>query len=603
MLKSMSLMTAQYIVRFLISQRHHLALLATLYLAVGAATCHAGETDPRADAFSPEVWRRERRLIDMHMHIEGRPERFERAIKIMDASGIGVGVELGSGTVTAEKEGESDFEKLQLVANEVCPGRFVNYMILDYGGWSDPDWSERAVRQLEKGHRLGAAGLKEFKRLGLVVRDGAGKLIKVDDSKLDAVWRRCGELGMPVSIHVGDPQAFWEPLNETNERWDELRDHPSWWFGNPEKYPPRMELLEALERVIERHPQTTFVCVHFGNNPEDIQWVDQQLEKHPNMMIDLAARMPEIGRGDPEPLRAMFVKNQDRILFGTDFQVWDRFILGSAGDDERPTDYDGLMFFKKCFRFLETDDRDWPHMTPIQGKWTISSISIPAEVQRKVYFDNARKLLARSFPALTLRARRVAADFKPDGKLDEAAWDDATPARIEYGLTKCDARPELSTAVRALWSDDYLYLAYEAPYTELTMGDSKGGKERLGLWDDDVVELFVDAEPQSGNSYQEFEWAPNGETLDVTIDLPKKDFDWQGGVESVATIDREQKSWRVETRIPIAAISKQAPTPGDRWRANLFRHDVANRAFLAWNPTLTDTTHTPERFGVLEFVE
>lgn len=601
----MSIMSAFGSGRFLTTWRRLVGCLAMLFVvACGAAVARAAETDPRADALLPEVWRRERRLIDMHMHIEGLPERFERAIRIMDASGVGVGVELGSGTVTAAKEGESDFEKVQAVAREVCPGRFVNYMILDYSGWSDADWSDRAVEQIEKGHRLGAAGLKEFKRLGLGVRDAAGKLINIDDPKLDAVWRRCGELGMPVSIHVGDPQAFWEPLDETNERWDELRDHPGWWFGDSEKYPPRMELLDALARVIERHPQTTFVCVHFGNNPEDVDWVDQQLDKHPNMMIDLAARMPEIGRGEPVPLRGMFVKHQDRIVFGTDFQVWDRFILGSAGDDERPTDYDGLMFFKKCFRFLETDDRDWPHMTPIQGKWTINSINIPAEVQRKVYFDNARQLLARSYPAPTYRAKRIAADFAPDGKLDEAAWDDATPVRIEYGLDDGEARPELSTAVRALWSDDYLYLAYEAPYTELTVGDAGGGKqERLGLWDDDVVELFVDAEPESSNSYHEFEWAPNGETLDVQIELPKKDFDWSANVESVATIDREQKIWRVEARIPLASISKRGPKVGERWRANLFRHDVANHAFLAWNPTLTGTTHTPDRFGVLEFVE
>ena len=584
--------------------RLHIYSAALFFCALsGSVHLQGAETDPRAEALLPEVWRRERRLIDMHMHVEGLPERFERAIKIMDASGIGTGVELGSGTVTHTGKGDSEFKKVQQVARDVASGRFVNYMILDYSGWDDADWSDRAVAQINEGHRLGAAGLKEFKRLGLVVRDGAGKLIRIDDPKLDPVWRRCGELPMPVSIHVGDPQAFWEPLNESNERWDELRDHPDWRFGDAAKYPPRMDLLHALERVIERHPQTQFVCVHFGNNPEEIDWVDQQLEKHPNMMIDLAARLPEIGRGEPEPLRALFVKHQDRIVFGTDFQVWSRFILGSAGDDEQPTDYDALLFFKKCYRFLETADRDWPHMTPIQGKWTISSINIPADVQRKIYFDNARKLLARSYPAPVFQAKRIATDFAPDGQLDEAAWDDATPARIEYALDDCTARPELSTAVRALWSDKYLYLAYEAPYAELTMAESGSDSERLGLWEEDVVEFFVDSDPASPNSYQEFEWAPNGERLDVQIALPQKDFAWSGLVESVAKIDRDHKVWRVEARIPLASLCRQTPTGGTRWRANLFRHDVASGAFLAWNPTLTDTTHAPDRFAFLEFID
>ena len=570
---------------------------------VAVAGVRAEETDPRADALSPDVWRREHRLIDLHTHIEGLPERYERATRIMDAAGVGVGIELGSGTLTPGKDGTNEFQKAQQVSAKVCPGRFVHYMLLDYGGWDEADWSDRAVEQVNAAHRCGAAGLKEFKRLGLNLRDGQGQLIKIDDPKLDPVWKRCGELGMPVSIHVGDPQAFWEPLNESNERWDELRDHPNWWFGDPKKYPPRMELLDALARVIGRNPKTTFVCVHFGNNPEDIDWVDRQLDAHPNMNIDLAARIPEIGRGDSEKLRKFFVKHQDRVFFATDFQVWSRMILGSAGDAERPTDQDAVVFFQKCYRFLETADRDWAHMTPIQGNWTISSINLPAEVQRKVYFDNARQLLARSLPAPTLRAERIAADFVPDGKLNDEAWHDAAPTRIEYGLDDSRARPELSTCVRALWSDKYLYVAYEAPFTKLTMADNPGNAERLGLWDGDVVELFVGSDANNASAYTEYEWAPNGELLDVRIELPDKDFDWSSGMESAVAIDRERRIWRAEVRIPLAAFGDRALTAGTRWRANLFRHDVANGAFLAWNPTLTDTTHTPERFGWLEFSE
>lgn len=140
-----------------------------------ASYCNAqsSETDPRAAALSPEVWRRELRIIDMHMHIEGKPERFDRAIQIMDQAGIGVGIELGSGTVTHKPGEVSQFERAMQVSNEVCPGRFLHYMLLDYSGWDDADWSERAAKQIEEGHRLGAAGLKEFKRLGLVLRDGS----------------------------------------------------------------------------------------------------------------------------------------------------------------------------------------------------------------------------------------------------------------------------------------------------------------------------------------------------------------------------------------------------------------------------------------------
>ncbi|TWT77638.1 Amidohydrolase [Posidoniimonas polymericola] len=585
------------------SARWRLHSLVCLLAALGAGGTDAAETDPRADALAPDVWRAEHRLIDLHMHVDALPERFRRAVGVMDAAGLGVAVELGSGTVTPTDSGPSAYEQNLAAQQQGAPGRFMHYMLLDYGDWDSPDWSAQAVKQIERGRELGAAGLKEFKRLGLTLRDGAGRLIKIDDPKLDPVWRRCGELGMPISIHVGDPQAFWEPLDESNERWAELKDHPNWWFGDPAKHPPREELLEALDRVIARHPETTFLGVHFANNPEDIDWVDRALDRRPNMRADIAARVPEIGRGDPERLRNQFVKHQDRILFGTDFQVGDRLILGSAGDDERPTDHEALVFYRKFYRFFETADRDWVHMTPIQGDWTISSIDLPPAVARRVYFDNARQMLAQSYPAPTLRAARIEDDFTPDGRLDEAAWDRAEPQRIEYGLQDAATHPGLSTAVRALWSDAYLYLAFEAPYDELTTRDNPAPGERLGLWKEDVVEFFLARGPGDAAHYSELEWAPNGEYLDLILKGGESDFDWSAGNESKVVIDRAQKIWRVEARVPLAKLADQKPTAGDRWPANLYRNNAASSDFLAWRPTLTRTAHTPARFGWLEFAE
>jgi predicted TIM-barrel fold metal-dependent hydrolase len=560
-------------------------------------------SDPVAEALSPDVWRSEKRIVDMHMHIEGRPERFVRAVRIMDMAGVGIGIELGSGTVT-HKPGElSRFEQVKRVADEHFPGRFLHYMILDYTGWDQPDWSERAVQQIVRGHEIGAAGLKEFKRLGLYLRDARGELIRVDDPKLDPVWRKCGELGMPVSIHVADPKAFWEPLDETNERWAELRDHPEWWFGDPEKYPERMELLAALSRVIEWHPETTFVCVHFANNAEDLEWVDRELSRLPNMMADVAARLPEVGRHPPEKLQDLFERHEDRIVFGSDFQVHNRLILGSAGDDERPTDQEGYVFFQKTWRFFETADRDWPHMTPIQGNWMISSIDLPPEALRKIYFDNARKLLRRSWPLPVMQAARTSRDFVPDGRLDEPEWDAAPPVRLEYTLANVDAVPHLSTAVRALWSDKYLYYAFEAPYRKLTAAATPQEGERLGLWNDDVVEVFIAPDPDNVRRYSEYEWAPNGEQLDLKLDLPDKDFAWSSGMESAVAVDEDAKVWRTEVRIPLSAISDDAPKAGTRWRLNLYRHDKASGNFLAFSPTLTNTAHTPEKFGWVEFAQ
>lgn len=546
-------------------------------------------------------WRAQHRLIDLHQHVDYTAEHLARCVRIMDGAGIGLVVNLSGGSVTSKSGEPSEFERNRALADRLFPGRFVHYFSLDYAGWDAADWAPRAVRQVEDAHRLGAAGLKEYKRLGLYLRDAAGRLIRVDDPKLDPVWKRCGELGLPVSIHVADPVAFWRPYDATNERWAELKDHPGWWFGDPSKHPPFRDLVDALDRVVGRHPETTFVGVHFANFAEDLDWVEQALDRHPNFRADLAARIPELGRHEPARVRRLFLKHADRILFGTDFQVYDRLILGSSGKEAPPTDADAAVFFAKHWRWLETNDRQFAHMTPIQGDWKIDAIGLPPEVLRQVYFDNARRLLVRSLPAPTLQAARTDRDFKPDGRLREAAWRRAVPGWIESALKEGETRPALSTRLRALWSDRFLYLAYEAPYTELTVFEPVSRTDRVGLWDRDVVEAFIGSDPANPGHYTEYQVAPTGETLDLALKLPDRDFPWSSGMEAAVRMDRRSKTWTTELRIPLTALGSEPPRIGTRWRANFYRHATTERVFLAWHPTADNSAHVPARFGWLEF--
>jgi hypothetical protein len=352
--------------------------------------------------------------------------------------------------------------------------------------------------------------------------------------------------------------------------------------------------------------------VHFANNAEELDWVDASLSRHPNLMADLAARIPEIGRHDPESVRRLFVKHQDRILFGTDFQVYDRLILGSSGDEPPPTDDDAQGFFAKEWRWLETRDRDWAHMTPIQGDWTISSIGLPPSVLRKIYCDNARTLLARSLPLPVLRARRISQDLELSGRLEHPLWQTAQPVWLEQSARNGAVRPELSTRVRALWSDKYLYLAYQCPFTKLTVFTPPqfeqkrcgSGQEGTNLWDRDVVEAFIATDPENPGRYAEFEVAPTNERLDLLIpSRGRRDLEWTSQFESAVKVDQKTKGWVCELRIPLTALSNAKPARGTRWRMNLFRCDRANSAGLAWSPSLSGTFHVPERFGTLEFVE
>jgi hypothetical protein len=199
-----------------------------------------------------------------------------------------------------------------------------------------------------------------------------------------------------------------------------------------------------------------------------------------------------------------------------------------------------------------------------------------------------------------MKARRVEGDVKLDGDLSEDAWQDAEPAAVEYTLAEAEARPALATEVRCLWSEEAIYFGFSCPYSKLTVFDPPAKEERLGLWDRDVVEMFLGTDPAKAGRYAEFEVAPTNERLDVIIDRPEKDFGWASGFESAVRVDEVEKRWTVEVRIPAAALSPAVIAKGARLPLNLYRSDISEGVFLAWSPTLLGTAHAPERFGVLK---
>lgn len=329
---------------------------------------------------------RARGVVDVHLHIS--PSEIERAVKLMDEQGIAYGLNL-SGTWPG-----AILEKQLALAEE--SGRL---LVAANVPWAAArrfeDFPERAAELLRKSHELGARALKVEKALGLSVRSPSGELLAVDDPWLDPIWRTAGELGLPVFIHTADPKAFWLPVDDKNERFEELSAHPGW--SNHERPVPTFEaLLEQMLALVARHRGTTFVAVHFGNHAEDPFWVGRALEAHPNLYVDLAARVPELGRHDAKRMHELFLRHQDRILFGTDTGLGpqDFYMLGSFGETPNRAEEVG-PYFRAHWRWLETWDPKQPSPTPIQGRWTIDGIGLPADVLEKVYRTNAERLLGR----------------------------------------------------------------------------------------------------------------------------------------------------------------------------------------------------------------
>ncbi len=313
-------------------------------------------------------------VIDVHNHIndaEGIDEHVppQRVIEAMDAANVRTVV------ILTGRWGE----QLQRVIDEMVkpyPGRFMVFTQVDWSKINDPDFSQEMVRQLDDAVRRGARGLKVLKDFGLQVRDkSSGKLVAVDDPRLDPVWEECGRLGIPVAIHVTDPEAFFHPTDATNERYEELSEHPDWSFYDHD-FPSKESILAARDRMFAKHPHTTFIALHVANWPENLDYVSALLDRLPNVMTEFGAREAELGR-QPRRAREFFVKYQDRIMFGTD----------------SPPNVDT---YQNHFRWLETGDEYFHYAGyPGQGRWEIYGMELPPEVLEKVYHLNAERIFAQ----------------------------------------------------------------------------------------------------------------------------------------------------------------------------------------------------------------
>jgi predicted TIM-barrel fold metal-dependent hydrolase len=260
------------------------------------------------------------------------------------------------------------------------PGRFATFAQWDRALFARDGWAELGALVADAFDR-GARGLKVWKDLGLHLRDASGALVMPDDARLDPVWDAVAAAGRPVTIHVGDPAAFFEPLDERNERLEELLENPDWWFGDRDRFPAFDRILESLESLIARRSDVTWIGAHVLCAAEDLAWVDRIFSTYPNAFADVAARIAELGRV-PRATRDLLERRPDRFVFGT---------------DAFPPD---VATFAVHRRFFETGDEAFaydadPDEPPSQGRWTISGLSLSDGALAGLYHATARRLILR----------------------------------------------------------------------------------------------------------------------------------------------------------------------------------------------------------------
>jgi predicted TIM-barrel fold metal-dependent hydrolase len=334
-------------------------------------------------------------VIDIHTHLSwaGRagagPEDAEAVtvlappstlLEVMNRKGVSLMVNLTGGR---GKGLDRTIREFQLAH----PGRFLIFTEPWWARAHEAGYSRFQADEIERAARAGARGLKVLKTLGLYLRHNGsnGRLVAIDDPRFDPMWEACAALNLPVGIHVADPVAFFRPTDRFNERYEELHHHPEWSFHGRD-FPTFAELLAARDRLFARHPRTTWIALHVGHHAEDLDEVSRSLDRFPNMHVELGARIGELGR-QPRAARRFFDRYQDRIMFGTD---------AVPNGTQTPQQLFGDDLYEIYYRFLETEDEYFdyaPAPVPPQGRWRIYGIGLPDTVLRKVYHDNAARVL------------------------------------------------------------------------------------------------------------------------------------------------------------------------------------------------------------------
>lgn len=323
-------------------------------------------------------------VVDVHSHFRIRlkhdPDALDAFVQLMDRNRIAVSISLDGGL------GEKLDEHIRYLWTKYKT-RFAIFANIDWQGdgkaddyatWAchREDFAHRTITQLEDAARKGVCGVKVFKSFGLETRNPDGSLIKIDDPRFAPIWEACGRLGLPVIMHTADPSAFFEPITPENERYEELSRHPEWHFPS-DRFPSRAELHAARNRLFAAHPRTRFIAAHLGNDGEDLKQTAAMLDNYPNVVVEIASRISELGR-QPYTAREFLIRYQDRVLFGTD----------GPWPEKRYASY---------WRFLETRDENFPYSEkepPPQGLWRIYGVDLPDEVLQKIYSENAAKLIS-----------------------------------------------------------------------------------------------------------------------------------------------------------------------------------------------------------------
>jgi len=300
-------------------------------------------------------------VIDMHAHVNAKtPEEVREWVRTMDETGVETTVILTVAT-------GAEFDRLADLYLKPYPKRFVLFCGMDTQDIDKPDYAERAVAELVRCYRRGARGVGEItdKGMGFSGKGPRNDRLHPDDPRLDLFWEKAAELKMPANIHVADHPSCWTPMDVFQERTPDYQHFSQW----GKDVPSYQELIDARDRLLARHPKNTFIACHLGNQGNDLAMLGKELDRYPNLYLDISARDYEVGRA-PRAAVKFLTRYRNRVMFGTDM-----------GREKN--------MYQSWWRLFETADENMP------GRvwWRYYGLELSAPALEALYRGNATKLL------------------------------------------------------------------------------------------------------------------------------------------------------------------------------------------------------------------
>ena len=307
-------------------------------------------------------------IIDMHSHTYARNAgQVDQWVKTMDEVGI-------EKTIILSMSVGARFDSIYQAFAGKYPDRFEVWCGFDYSGYDKPGFGPAAVAELERCYKVGASGVGELgdKGKGLFYsRPVRAWGMHLDDPRMDPLLEKCGELKIPINIHVADPAWMYEKMDETN---DGLMNAYQWRLDDQPDIVGHLGMINILENAVKRHPNTIFIACHFANCSDDLNRLGKLFDKYPNLYADNSARYAETAT-IPRFVAEFYQKYQDRIVYGTDM---------SFNPD----------MYRITFRILESLDEHFYEFGQFSYHWSLYGLGLKDEVLKKVYRDNALKIIS-----------------------------------------------------------------------------------------------------------------------------------------------------------------------------------------------------------------